>query len=368
MNQPIRVFVVDDSALMRRRLCSIVEATPGYQVAGYATDGNDCLARLATVRPDVVTLDVEMPGLDGLSTLQRIMRECPTPVIMISTLTEAGAKTTIDALALGAVDYLAKPTALTEDDRARFSAELLAKLAVAARARLSPVARPRAAISRPALTPAPVQPWAARPAVGHRLPLVVIGSSTGGPQALDHVFDHLDQGLGAALLIVQHMPPIFTRSLAARLARRSSLDVREAAEGDHLSEQTALVAPGGWHMTIDKGTRIRLDQTPPVHGVRPAVDRTLLSIADHWQGPCLAVILTGMGVDGADGVRAVRAKGADVLAQDEETSVVFGMPRAVIDAGLASAILPIEQMGAAIQHWVQSAAARAVSLTERTAT
>lgn len=357
MSHPIRVFVVDDSALMRRRLCSIVEAMPGYQVAGYATDGNDCLARLATVRPDVITLDVEMPGLDGLSTLERIMREHPTPVIMISSLTETGARTTIDALGLGAVDYLAKPASTAADDRARFGAELIAKLAVAARARLSPIARPRAAISRPLTPPAPIQPWAARAPLGQRLPLVVIGSSTGGPQALDHVFDHLEEGLGAALLIVQHMPPIFTRSLAARLARRSPLAVREAAEGDRLSEQTALVAPGGWHMTLDKGGRIRLDQTPPIHGVRPAVDRTLLSVAEHWQGPCLAVILTGMGVDGADGVRALRRKGADVLAQDEHTSVVFGMPRAVIDAGLASAVLPIEQVGSAIQHWARSISA-----------
>lgn len=356
MGQPTRVFVVDDSALIRHRICSIIEATPGFQLAGWAKDGNDCLAKLTGVRPDVVTLDVEMPGLDGLSTLQRIMHERPTPVIMISTLTEAGAKTTIEALALGAVDYLAKPATLTAGDRERFNAELLAKLRIAAQARIS--TRPPRSWDAHARSPRPNPPSLARAARGPHLPLVVIGSSTGGPQALDVVFDQLSGGLHAACLIVQHMPPIFTRSLAARLGRRTAMDVREAAAGDVLREQTALVAPGGWHMTIDREGRVQLDQTPAIHGVRPAIDRTLASIVDYWHGPCLAVILTGMGVDGAEGARALGRQGADVYAQDEETSIVFGMPRAVIEAGVASAILPLHQMGAAIQHWVQAIAPR----------
>jgi len=187
------------------------------------------------------------------------------------------------------------------------------------------------------------------------LPLVVIGSSTGGPQALDVVFEHLMPVPSVAFLIVQHMPPIFTRSLAGRLSKRSALVVEEASEGDLVSDQRVLMAPGGLHMTIGSDGKAHLDQTPAIHGVRPALDRTLSSIADVWRGPVLAVVLTGMGVDGTDGVRLVYAKGAEVYAQDEATCVIYGMPRSVIDAGLASAVLPLDQIGPAVMQWAQSA-------------
>ena len=201
MNKPVRVFIVDDSALMRHRLSAIIQAAPGYQVVGQAGDGNACLTQLGEIRPDVVTLDVEMPGLDGLSTLRRIMQEQPTPVLMISSTTESGAKTTIDALARGAIDYLTKPDSFAPDTRAQFGAELIAKLDVVSRARMSAGAR-RAAPVR-AYAPGRAALTHAGPTQG--TPLVVIGSSTGGPQALDHIFDQLSAALGAAFLVVQHM-------------------------------------------------------------------------------------------------------------------------------------------------------------------
>lgn len=377
MPNPIRVLIVDDSALMRHRLSVIIGGAAGFAVAGSAANGAHCLARLAALRPDVITLDVEMPGMDGLSTLEHIMRERPTPVIMVSSLTESGAQTTLDALALGAVDYLAKPSALSTNPAHAFSVELLHKLAIAAQVRLQHLTRhaipaapahdlfaapPAGAMAPPAAPPrqgpamAPPGALPQRSLSGQRRDaLVVIGSSTGGPRALDHLFSAfsvLPTVLPAAFLVVQHMPPLFTRSLAGRLDRRGAMEVREVAEGDCLAAGLALVARGDWHLTLGQDQRLHLDQTQPLHGVRPAIDRTLLSLADHWTGRCLAVILTGMGVDGRDGARALRTRRAEVFAQDEDSSIVYGMPRAVAEAGLASTILPLDSMAAAIGRWI----------------
>lgn len=377
MPRPIRVLIVDDSALMRHRLSVIVGAADGFEVAGVATNGTHCLAQLAALQPDVITLDVEMPDMDGLSTLEQIMRQRPTPVIMVSSLTESGAQITLDALALGAVDYLAKPSAVSSDPTQPFGVELLHKLAVAAQVRIPQLTRhavtrpaPRL-VSPPTSTPAPqprlvVPPTAtarplapsptARPFAPRRRgeTLVLIGSSTGGPQSLDRLFSALPDQLPAALLVVQHMPPLFTRSLAARLDRRTTMEVREAQEGDQPAPGLALVAPGDWHMTLGQDYRLHLDQGPTIHGVRPSVDRTLLSLARHWTGRCLAVILTGMGVDGTDGARALRARHGEVYAQDEESCIVYGMPRSVVEAGLASAVLPLDKMAAAIERWTHA--------------
>lgn len=380
MDRPIRVLIVDDAALMRHRLRSIITGTAGFEVAGVAASGADCLAQLATLRPDVITLDVWMPEMDGLTTLGRIMRERPTPVVMVSSLTEAGAQTTLDALALGAVDYLTKPSSLS-DPASNFAAELIGKLSIAAQARVraprpgaAPLhaepprdplshssARPLIPPSRPATTgDPPVAPRLVpiQRSLGHAL--VVIGSSTGGPQMLDRLFSDLSERLPAAFLVVQHMPPLFTQSLAARLDRHTAMQVREVEEGDYLAEGLALVARGGSHVTLGPDQRLHLDQSAPVHSVRPAIDRTLFSLAEQWRGRCLTVILTGMGVDGADGARAVRLKGARIVAQDESTSVVYGMPRAVVEAGLASAVLPIERIAPEIECWVM--AGRAANL------
>jgi len=359
MARPLRVLIVDDSALMRHRLSRIIGADPNYEVVGHAKNGAECLAQLPALQPDVMTLDVEMPEMDGLSTLRRVMETRPTPVLMVSSLTESGARTTLDALALGAVDYLTKPTAGAPRGAGGFGEELLRKLATTA---LASARRAPPSVDRPA--PARAVPPLAAVATsqpGRADALVVIGSSTGGPQALDCLFDRFSPGASATFLIVQHMPPLFTRSLAARLARRSGMSVREGEEGDRLTPGHVLVAPGGSHLTIGRGHRVHLDAGPPVHGVRPAIDRTLSSVADCWTGRCLVVILTGMGVDGASGARSLRARGAEVFAQDEETSVVYGMPRAVVEARVAPTVLPLEGMAPAIERWVALGATDRIS-------
>ena len=368
MSQAIRVLVVDDSALMRHRLGVILGSAPGFEVAGTASNGNECLARLRELRPDVITMDVEMPALGGLETLRRIMREQATPVIMVSSLTASGAQTTLDALSLGAVEYLAKPATPGREAQAAFAQELLHKVGIAARVRMPQIARqvssPAPAGASPAaISPATamLRPSPARPAasIGSRRPvdgpLVVIGSSTGGPQALDHLMTNLEHDLPAAFLIVQHMPPLFTQSLAARLARRSGIEAREIQEDDEPRPNLILLAPGGYHATLGADHRLHLDQTDPVHGVRPAIDRTLKSLAEHWTGPCLVVILTGMGVDGTEGARAMHQRGARIYAQDESTSIVYGMPRSVAEAGLAGAVLPLEKISGAIAQWAKTA-------------
>ncbi len=363
MDRPLRVLIVDDSALMRHRLSGIIDAAPGYEVAGRAANGEECLAQLPALRPDVVTLDVEMPGMDGLTTLRHIMAARPTPTIMVSSLTESGARTTLEALSLGAIDYLTKPTSGKLDTASAFRDELLRKLTMAAAARLPRV--PGAVLGQPRpglVVPRPPVPIGAR---GRARSLVVIGSSTGGPQALDHLFGSLSPDLTATFLVVQHMPPLFTRSLAARLGRRNGMSVREGEEGDELAPGQVLVAPGGSHLTIGRDHRVHLDDGPSIHGVRPAIDRTLGSIAENWRGPCMVVILTGMGVDGAAGAKALRGRGVDVVAQDEETSVVYGMPRAVVEARAASSVLPLEGIAPAIERWATATVAAKPHSEER---
>lgn len=416
MSRPTRVLIVDDSALVRHRLHSLISSAPGMEVAGVAGNGQDCLDQLSVVQPDVISLDVWMPEMDGLATLRRIMQQRPTPVVMVSALTEAGAQVSLDALAMGAVDYLAKPSALSSDPENPFAAEYVRKLTVAGQVRswhLTSYMEPDTATEKPTpriridervawptsataadterrgiapadasgaratrIEPARSSVWPqaegpfARPpyrssnAPGRLLdlPLVVIGSSTGGPQVLDRLLSDLSEGVPAALLIVQHMPAVFTQSLATRLDRRTSMIVREASEGDMPGAGLVFVAKGGSHLTLGSDQRLHLDQTPLIHSVRPAVDRTLFSVAEHWAGRCLVVILTGMGVDGADGARALRAKGADVFAQDESTSIVYGMPRAVVEAGVASAVLPIDHMAAAIERWALTEAPLAAAV------
>lgn len=376
---PIRVLVVDDSAFMRHSIGRMLASTDGIEVVGSAANGEEGLRLAASLRPDVVTLDVEMPVLDGLGMLKRLMREAPARVVMLSSLTTQGAAVTLDALDAGAIDFVGKPSGSLSIDVGRVQAELVTKVRAAAsmseatflRHRQQATARLARASSSPpsiagpgpaTLTQTATMTDGARSAAQARPPrtalaavasrrLVVIASSTGGPGALHTLVSSLPARLGAAVVIVQHMPRGFTASLAGRLDACGPLEVDEAAGGDVLSEDRILVAPGDDHLISSTGGRVQLVHLPPVNGVRPAADVTMRAVAPAWRERMLAVILTGMGCDGREGARAVKQHGGTVFAQDEATATIYGMPAAVAEAHLADEILPLQAMGAAIARW-----------------
>jgi two-component system chemotaxis response regulator CheB len=384
MTTPIRVLVVDDSAFMRHALTRLLSDADGIEVVGAAPNGEAGLELMRSLRPDVVTLDVEMPVLDGLAMLRRLMVEQPTRVIMLSSLTIDGARVTLDALDAGAIDFVAKPGGSLSVDIGRVGAELVAKVRAAAvmpesawrafRLRAGHAAGRVATEGAGGSVPPPagiavggsaagslsggpgpvVRPVASAPprtlsAIGRKL--VVIASSTGGPAALQALVSELPNPLGAGILVVQHLPAGFSASLATRLSNAGALPAVEAASGDIVGLDQIALAPGDDHLITSISGRVQLVPLPSVHGVRPAADVTLLSVAPVWRERLLLVVLTGMGVDGRDGARAVRGHGGTVFAQDEATSTIFGMPAAVIDAGLADRVLPLHRMAAAIADW-----------------
>ena len=329
----IRVLIVDDSALMRRLIGDILRSDPAIEVVGTASDGVQGVAMTERLKPDVVTMDVQMPAGGGLTALAEIMRRCPTKVVMVSTLTTKGAAATLEALELGAFDFVAKPsgTILSLD---AIREELLAKVKAAAGSRLQ-APRPAAVVR----APAPVRATDR---------VVLVASSTGGPRALTVLFESLPKNLGAPMLVVQHMPAGFTKSLAERLTALRTVPCFEAADGKPLEPGVAWLAPGGRHMVLGPDGRIRLTDDPPVHGVRPAADPLFLSAAKLLGSRCLAVVLTGMGRDGADGALAIRKAAGTVLAESESTATVYGMPKAATAIGATHAEYPIHEMGQAI--------------------
>jgi two-component system chemotaxis response regulator CheB len=341
----IRVLVVDDAVVFRRAVANELAADPALEVVGTAANGRIALARMAQVNPDVVILDVEMPEMDGLATLAELRKTYPRlPVIMFSALTERGAVATLDALALGATDYFTKPTSVGGMDSSLqlIREQLIPKIKVlcaqACGQTLMPAGPGPAGVPaqrRAGTRPGPVE-------------VVAVGASTGGPNALAEVFRRLPGDLPVPILIVQHMPPMFTRLLAERLSSEFSLRVREASSGSVLEPGCTWIAPGDYHLiVVREGTQVRtrVHQDPPENSCRPAVDVLLRSVAQTFGPHCLAVILTGMGQDGLRGCEAIREAGGQVLAQDEATSVVWGMPGYVARAGLADRVLPLSLIG-----------------------
>jgi two-component system chemotaxis response regulator CheB len=349
MADKIRVLVVDDSAAIRRIVSDAINQDPDLELAGTAPNGKIALEQLSRNKFDAITLDVEMPELDGLQTLKAIRQTHRTlPVIMFSALTERGARTTIEALTAGANDYLCKTGdgAMNAVDRVR--AELIPRvkaLVAKARAWQSPAtvgaASPVATAARISLAPAR----------SSRVEIIAIGVSTGGPQALGELLPRLPANLGVPVLIVQHMPALFTRMLAERLASQSKVRVEEARSGQSPEAGLVLIAPGDYHMVLGKeiGTpRLSLNQHPHENGCRPAVDPMFRSVADVYGDRVLGLILTGMGVDGLRGAEAIRSKGGRIWAQDEQSSVVWGMAGAVSRASLAEQVLPLGKIADAI--------------------
>ena len=354
MTPAVRVLVVDDSALMRKLVTEMLSQDESITVVGQARDGADALLKLEALRPDVVTLDVEMPVMDGLAALGEIMQRRPTPVVMLSSLTQQGAEMTLRCLEGGAVDFVGKPGGSISLNIAAVAVDLIAKVKVAARVRLRAPLRPRppapnsggAGRDKPSLTPPEL-------GAGGRGRALLIGASTGGPRALQALVPALPATLGVPVVLVQHMPPGFTASLAQRLDASSPLQVREASAGDPLEAGLILVAPGGRHLEFDAAGRAVLTDEPPVHGVRPAVDVTLASLTSLFGAGLTAVLLTGMGRDGARGLKILHDRGGRTLAEDESTCVVYGMPRAACELGGVERMLPLHELAAAIAETVR---------------
>jgi two-component system chemotaxis response regulator CheB len=322
------VLVVDDSAFMRSLISEMVESTREYQVVGTAADGMQAIEAVRSLNPDIVTLDIEMPRLDGLQVLDTIMREMARPVVMLSAAgSERGNEMTLRALERGAVEFVRKPSGPISIDLLTVRQELLAALNAARAVNMAGVRKlPRAGVSVGAET-VPKQ------TAGAASRVVVIAASTGGPRALGEIVPHLPDNLGAAVLIVQHMPREFTRSLSHRLDLMSPLPVAEAVEGEPVLENHVYLAPGGFHMTVtdDSGTMtIHLDTSPTIWGVRPAADPLFVSAAEAFGGEAIGVILTGMGRDGAEGLRRIREAGGTAVIQDRDSSIIYGMPQAAM--------------------------------------
>jgi two-component system chemotaxis response regulator CheB len=331
----IRTLIVDDSATMRALIAVTLAADPEIEVVGEAADPLQAREAIKALNPDVITLDVEMPNMNGIDFLERLMRLRPMPVVMVSTLTTRGAEATLEALELGAVDCVAKPGS---GDRHAFD-HLAEKVKTAARARI----RPRAA------KPAPVSSWAAAEAYVPDGKIVAIGSSTGGVEALMTLIEWLPANC-APTLITQHMPATFTRSFAERMNRASAAEVAEAYDGAQLAPGKVYLAPGGAnHLELDgTGPCCRVSSGAPVSGHSPSVDVLFASVARAAKARAVGVILTGMGRDGAQGLMAMREAGARTLGQDEATSVVYGMPRAAHEIGAVERQLPLEKIAPAI--------------------
>jgi two-component system chemotaxis response regulator CheB len=349
----IRVLVVDDSVVIRSLVTHALEQDPLLQIVGTASNGAIALKRIPQLNPDVITLDIEMPEMDGLETLRHLHRDYPaTRVVMFSTLTERGVAVTLEALSLGADDYVTKASNEGSLERSleRLRGELVPKIRQffyinGDKDKADP--KPPALTAKTFGAQAPASVLRPPPKLKMRPRALLIGVSTGGPNALSAILPSLPAHFPLPVLVVQHMPPLFTRLLSERLNDTCRMPVAEATEGELVRPGKLLIAPGDFHMKLvpgADGVRISLDQAPPLNSCRPAVDALFSSAVEAYSGAVIAVVLTGMGQDGLRGAEILKARGAYILAQDKETSVVWGMPGAVASAGLADRILPLDQV------------------------
>ncbi len=353
----VRVLIVDDSAFMRNALSSMLTSDPEIQVVGIARDGLEAVEKVKALNPDVVTMDVEMPRMDGIAALRQIMEQFPVPVIMVSSLTTEDAKVTLDALDLGAVDFIPKNLSNLSIDIVKIKEILISRvkeIAKKAHPRRRPVLTRKMDASSTREDKQPAMPL--RTTGERRISVVAIGSSTGGPKALQEIIPKLPKEFPVPIIIAQHMPATFTGPFAQRLNELSRITVKEAKEGDVLKPGLVLIAPGGGHMRVQRRrsleTIISLSDASEEYIYRPSVDALMLSVSECFPGRALGVILTGMGNDGVKGMTIMKQGGARIFAQNEETCVVYGMPKAVVDAGIADKILAVEEIAGEIVNSV----------------
>jgi two-component system chemotaxis response regulator CheB len=351
----IRVLVVDDSAFMCKVLHQIISSDPQLEVAGQARDGRDAIALAESLRPDVITMDINMPHLDGLQATEMIMSQNPRPIVIVSSESREGASSTLRALELGAIDFVPKPSSGIDLDMRNVGEELTRKLKLAAKVRVVRTATraklpaPHAAVP---VSPAQLKGAAFAAAAGGKCPLVVIAASTGGPAAVMRVVAGLPKDLGAAVLVVLHMPAAFTKQFTLQLAEISPLPVKEAETNDLPQPGMIYVCPGSHHLRITPTGKIALDSGPRIEGYRPCADVSFETAASYARLLAVGVVLTGMGSDAAKGARAVKDAGGHVVAQDEATSMIFGMPAEAIKIGAVDEVLGIDEIGAAIEKRV----------------
>ncbi|CRI56059.1 protein-glutamate methylesterase/protein-glutamine glutaminase [Pseudomonas sp. CCOS 191] len=370
----VKVLVVDDSGFFRRRVSEILASDPTIQVVGTATNGKEAIDQALALKPDVITMDYEMPMMDGITAVRHIMQRCPTPVLMFSSLTHEGARVTLDALDAGAVDYLPKNFEDISRNPEKVKQMLCEKVHTISRSNRrfsaysspAPAAAPAPASSQapassfagtaPARTAAPAR--AAAPASTHspapkRKPykLVAIGTSTGGPVALQRVLTQLPAGFPAPIVLIQHMPAAFTKAFAERLDKLCKISVKEAEDGDVLRPGLALLAPGGKQMMVDGRGTVKILPGDERLNYKPCVDITFGSAAKSYGDKVLSVVLTGMGADGREGARLLKQGGSTVWAQDEASCVIYGMPMAIVKANLADAVYSLDEIG---KHLVEA--------------
>lgn len=355
----IKVLVVDDSAFMCRVISDAINLSADMETVGRAGNGQEALVQIASLRPDVVTMDVEMPAMDGLKALEQIMKTNPVPVIMVSSLTKQGTEQTLKALQLGAVDFVTKPAARVSHNMTEFGEELKRKILVAAGARKKLQNLYRSADLKSTFkAPAGLKALDFTAALNK---LVLIGTSTGGPKALHQVIPNLPGNLGAGVLVVQHMPAGFTRSLAERLDSVSQLKVKEAEHGEKVMPGCVYIAPGDFHMTVNtqinqggRNLHLVLNQAPPRSGHRPSVDVMLESVADQFWSRMVCVIMTGMGSDGAKGLAMVKDRGGKTIAEDQSTCIVYGMPKSAAETGKVDKVVPLPEISTEIIRLLQA--------------
>ena len=364
----VRVLIVDDSAFMRKVLETILISDPQLQVVGHAKDGREAIALAESLKPDVVTMDINMPHMDGLQATAQIMTSNPRPIVVVSSESKDGAASTLKALELGAIEFIAKPNSAIDLDMQSIREDLLRKVKMAAKVRVVRTASRLAAAlqskpqngAAPVSRPAPVFSQASSSLADQRFPVVVVAASTGGPATVMRLAPGFTKEFPAAVILVQHMPAAFTTQFAAQLAEFTEIPVQEAESGDTIQPGRLYICPGAQHLRVNPLGRIQLDSTTGrIAGYLPNIDVTMESVAAYGGALSIGVVLTGMGADGAQGAKAIKKAGGHVIAQDEATSVIFGMPAEAIKLQVVDQVLGLDDIYAAIEK-------RVIALTRST--